>query len=137
MQTAALPWRLDSRKGPEVLLVTSRRSGRWIIPKGWPMFGKSLSAAAEREAYEEAGVCGKIDAQPLGAFEQTKRNLFGTLKVEVLVHPLAVEKELADWPERRQRRRRWFGIRDATAVVQSEDLASIISALGEELQNRG
>ena len=68
LQTGALPWRLTQSSKPEVLLVTGRRSGRWMIPKGWPMIGKSLAAAAEREAFEEAGISGSIDSRPLGSF---------------------------------------------------------------------
>ena len=67
LQTGALPWRLTQSNKPEVLLVTGRRSGRWMIPKGWPMSGKSLAAAAEREAFEEAGISGSVDSRPLGS----------------------------------------------------------------------
>ena len=68
IQTGALPWRLAPKNGIEVLLVTGRRSGRWSIPKGWPMPGKSLAEAAEQEAFEEAGVKGTIDPNPIGTF---------------------------------------------------------------------
>ena len=87
VQSGALPWRLKSRKKPEVLLVTGRRSGRWMIPKGWPIPGKSLAFSAAREAFEEAGIEGKVDPQPIGTFRHVKQHiLFGELEVDILVH---------------------------------------------------
>lgn len=136
LQTGALPWRLDKGSKPEVLLVTGRRSGRWMIPKGWPMMGKSLADAAAREAFEEAGIRGAIDPQPLGSFRHVKRNFFGSVEVEILVHPLAVERELPDWPERGQRDRQWFPLKQAAAQVESEELRTLIATLGKRLKRR-
>ncbi len=70
VQYAALPHRGGAQ--PEILLVTSRETGRWVIPKGWPMKGKSGSEAAAREAFEEAGVVGEIAPEPLGAYGYVK-----------------------------------------------------------------
>ena len=67
VQTAALCLR-DSRKGPEVLLVSSLTSKRWILPKGWPMEGRTLAQAALQEAWEEAGVTGVVETAPMGHF---------------------------------------------------------------------
>jgi len=112
IQSGALPWRLKrSKKKAEVLLVTGRRSGRWMIPKGWPMAGKSLADSAAQEAFEEAGIKGKIEPKPIGSFRHVKQHLlFGTLEVDILVHPLAVERELGNWPEKGERNRKWFTI---------------------------
>ena len=74
-QTGALPWRKTSGKDLEVLLVTGRRSGVWMIPKGWPIRGKSLAKAAAQEAFEEAGVEGTVDPKPIGSFRHIKQNL--------------------------------------------------------------
>ena len=134
LQTGALPWRLTKGNKPEVLLVTGRRSGRWIIPKGWPMLGKSLADAAAREAFEEAGISGQVDPKPLGSFHHARRSFFGTLEVEILVHPLAVEKELSDWPERGERDRRWFPLKTARALVDSAELQGLIAALGKRIK---
>src|SRR3954453_10989637 len=99
VQTGALPWRLGPNKRIEVLLVTSRRSGRWTIPKGWPMPGKSLAEAAEQEAFEEAGVRGTIDPKPIGTIRHLKQRVIaGKLEVKVVVHRLRVDRELPNWP---------------------------------------
>lgn len=127
IQTGALPWRLGRKQRLEVLLVTGRRSRRWIIPKGWPMVGKSLSESAAEEAFEEAGVRGRIDADSIGSFNHTKQHLpFGTLDVRILVHSMNVEREFPKWPEFGQRRRKWFSIKEATARVDSEELRTLI-----------
>jgi len=138
VQTGALPWRMGRGNRPQVLLVTGRRSGRWMIPKGWPMAGKSLALAAETEAYEEAGVEGTIDPEPLGDFCHMKQHLLmGELEVRIMVYPLAVERELAEWPEAGERRRRWFGVREAAANVESPELGELIRRLGERLRDKG
>src|SRR5689334_8244130 len=79
IQSGALPWRLK-RKKPEVMLVTGRRSKRWMIPKGWPVDGKSLADSAAQEAFEEAGIKGDIDPSPIGKFRHVKQHvLFGEM----------------------------------------------------------
>jgi 8-oxo-dGTP pyrophosphatase MutT (NUDIX family) len=140
VQSGALPWRLKRRKKksdprkPEVLLVTGRRSGRWMIPKGWPMVGKSLADSAAQEAFEEAGIKGKIDNQPIGTFRHVKQHLlFGRLEVDILVHPMAVERELGDWPEKGERQRKWFGLDEAAERVDSEELRAMILEFGKGL----
>lgn len=135
LQTGALPWRIANDSRPEVLLVTGRRSGRWIIPKGWPMIGKSMAEAAAREAFEEAGVNGRVDPKPLGSFRHVKRGIFGSIQVKILVHMLSVSEELAEWPERGQRRRRWFTVKEAVAVVESQELCAMIARLGRRLND--
>jgi 8-oxo-dGTP pyrophosphatase MutT (NUDIX family) len=127
IQTGALPWRVASNKRLEVLLVTGRRSRRWTIPKGWPMPGKSLAEAAAQEAFEEAGIKGKVDPEPLGSFRHVKQNLpTGDLEVSILVHPMCVERELAKWPEFGQRRRKWFSVQEAAEKVDSDELRGLI-----------
>lgn len=127
IQTGALPWRLGRKQRLEVLLVTGRRSRRWTIPKGWPMIGKSLSESAAEEAFEEAGVRGRIDAEPIGSFDHTKQHLpFGTLDVRILVHSMSVEREFPKWPEFGQRRRKWFTVKQAAERVDSDELRTLI-----------
>jgi len=118
-----------------VLLVTGKRSKRWIIPKGWPMMGKSLAVAAQIEAFEEAGVEGKVDPQPLGTLAHLKRTALGSFRAEILVHALEVEEELADWPEKGERDRRWFPIEKAQTEVQSRKLRQLIGDLAKRLEN--
>ena len=130
IQTGALPWRITSDKRAEVLLVTGRRSGRWIIPKGWPIPGKSLAKAAEREAYEEAGVEGTVEEEPLGSFNHVKTHpLIGSVEVSILVHSMAVKRELPRWPERGERERRWFKLKEAAESVESPELRDMILEL--------
>ena len=139
VQSGALPWRLKvskkADKRPEVLLVTGRRSGRWMIPKGWPMAGKSLADSAAQEAFEEAGIKGKVAPEPIGRFRHVKQHiLFGELEVDILVHPLTVERELKDWPERGERVRKWFKLDVAATKVDSEELRVLIVQFGNQLK---
>lgn len=127
IQAGALPWRLAAKKSIEVLLVTGRRSGRWSIPKGWPMPGKSLAEAAAQEAFEEAGVKGTVDSRPIGTFRHVKQLLvIGDLEVKVVVHPLWVDREFPKWPELGQRKRKWFSAKDALKRVDSPELRELI-----------
>jgi 8-oxo-dGTP pyrophosphatase MutT (NUDIX family) len=128
IQTAALPWRLASNKRIEVLLVTGRRSGRWMIPKGWPMPGKTLAEAAEQEAFEEAGVSGTIDPKPIGTFRHVKTQMaYGEIEVDIVVHPLWVDREFSKWPELGQRKRKWFSAKEAAKRVHSPELSELIT----------
>jgi 8-oxo-dGTP pyrophosphatase MutT (NUDIX family) len=134
LQTGALPYRLGRKKRVEVLLVTGRRSRRWTIPKGWPMPGKSLAEAAAQEAFEEAGVRGKVDPEPIGSFRHIKSNLaIGDLEVSILVHSLSVERELPKWPEIGQRKRKWFSAKDAAERVDSDELRTLIMESAERV----
>jgi len=134
VQSGALAYRRKRSKKAEVLLVTGRRSGRWMIPKGWPMAGKSLSDSAAQEAFEEAGIKGKIQREPIGTFRHTKQHiLFRDIEVDIHVHVLAVEKELGDWPERGERTRKWFKIEEAAERVDSSELRALIVQFGKKL----
>ena len=111
-QIAALPYRnvgqgLDAPV--QILLVTSRETRRWVIPKGNLADTIVPHAAAAQEAEEEAGVRGAVCPMPLGSYRYRKRKGSGaSLMADVDVFPLAVTEELADWKEKEQRERRWF-----------------------------
>ncbi len=130
LQVGALPYRHRADGSYEVLLVTTRGTGRWMVPKGWPMLGKSYAEAAAQEAYEEAGVRGPANPVELGRFDHEK-SLFpaGSMHCTVAVFAMPVEQELTRWPERGQRTRRWFPLAEAAQVVQSSSLAKIIATL--------
>jgi len=131
VQYGALPYR--EKNGVEVLLVTSRESGRWVIPKGWPMKHKTAAEAAAREAFEEAGVTCRVKDDALGAFRYLKRMKSGdAVECEVVVFPMSVGKEHNRWPEKHQRKRRWFGIDDAAAAVNEQELMGIILQFGRD-----
>src|SRR6202790_1764933 len=98
VQYAALPFRQSKASRTEVLLVTSRDTGRWIIPKGWPLKGKAPHRAAAREAHEEAGVVGKINRRAIGSFSYEKRLKSGRVIVcEVKVFGLKVKEQEKSW----------------------------------------
>ena len=110
-----------------VLLVTSRESRRWVIPKGNPHSGLPPHASAALEAEEEAGVRGAICPTPLGSYRYRKRRRNGaSLMLDVDVFPLAVTQELAEWKEAHERERRWFTLAEAAEAVEEEDLAHLI-----------
>ena len=130
LQVGALPYRRREDGTFEILLVTTRGTGRWMIPKGWPMIRKSYAEAAAQEAYEEAGVRGTANPVELGRFDHEKSRFpESSLHCTIAVFPLPVEEELERWPERGQRTRRWFSIAEAAQAVQSPHLAKIIAAV--------
>jgi 8-oxo-dGTP pyrophosphatase MutT (NUDIX family) len=133
-QIAALPYRSagDEADAPvSILLVTSRETKRWVIPKGNPMSGLLPHAAAAVEAEEEAGVRGAICQTPLGSYRYRKRRKNGTsLMLDVDVFPLAVTQELESWKEKDERERRWFAVSDAAEAVEEPDLAALIRSFG-------
>ena len=113
-----------------MLLVTSRDTGRWIIPKGWPAKGKSPHKSAAREAREEAGVVGTIKRRPLGAFSYKKRLKNGKVVVcEVQVFVMKVKRQTAKWLEKGQRRIKWLPRTKAAKTVGDRVLGTIIRTL--------
>jgi len=126
VQYGALPYRIVDGK-VEVLLVTSRGTGRWVIPKGWPMKGRKPHEAAQREAYEEAGLVGNVGTAEIGSFEYGKRlSPRLTVTCTVRVFPLDVDRQLDKWPESKQREARWFPVEDAASAVQEPELGNLI-----------
>jgi 8-oxo-dGTP pyrophosphatase MutT (NUDIX family) len=110
----------------EVLLVTSRDTGRWIIPKGWPMHGKSDARAAEIEAREEAGVVCKGRPREIGSYLYFKRQATHFELCRVTVYLMEFSHHLSDWPEKGQRRLRWLRPVEAATMVQEPGLAALI-----------
>ena len=130
-QFAALCWR-EHAGALQVLLVTSRDTGRWIVPKGWPMSGRSAFEAAAREAWEEAGVEGAIATDPMGEYDYRKALKSGAeLPVRVELFPLRVAREADAFPEAAQRRRRWFVPHKAARRVAEPGLGALILRFAE------
>lgn len=128
VQAAALPWR-EADGGVEVMLITSRGTGRWVLPKGWPEGQEQLCQTALREAGEEAGLDGEISRDEAGRYFYGKALPSGLARrCEVHVFPLKVENVAKKWPEKNKRRRRWVSPRDAMALVQESDLREVIAA---------
>jgi 8-oxo-dGTP pyrophosphatase MutT (NUDIX family) len=125
-QFAALCYRIK-RDQPEILLVTSRRAGRWIAPKGWPMHARTPGQCAAQEAWEEAGVIGSPHEQCLGLYSYTKtlKSGFGSPCV-AMIYPVRVRSLAAHFPEAGQRRRKWFAPQQAALRVSEPELARIL-----------
>ncbi len=116
------------KSGIQVLLVTSRDTGRWIIPKGWPIAGATDAGSAEREAWEEAGVLGKMLPLCLGVYAYDKVVVPGrSIPCVVAVYPLRVTELKKRFPERKQRRRKWFSLEDAIRKVAEPELRQILA----------
>lgn len=125
-QVAALPWRKGA-DGVRILLVTSRETRRWVVPKGGRMAGKTDPEAASIEAMEEAGVQGEIGTAALGVFRYARPIREDELKRYVVaVYPLMVRIQLGHWPEAHERERRWMTQEEAAAAVLEPDLAELI-----------
>ncbi len=120
-----------------VLLVTSRETKRWVIPKGNHVVGLAPHEAAAQEAEEEAGVRGVVCPTPLGSYRYRKRRGSGaSLMADVDVFPLAVSDELTSWKEQSERKRRWFSLADAAGAVEENDLADLIRSFGASEFNK-
>ena len=128
-QVAAIPFRLNAHGDIEVMLVTSRTTKRFIVPKGWPMKGKSGRKAAMIEAQEEAGVLGKTLKEPAGTYSYWKRLATRFVRVDVVVYLLAVTEELANWQEAKRRQRAWLTPADAALLIDEPDLSTLVRNL--------
>lgn len=127
-QIAALPLRhVENRT--QVLLVTSRETGRWVVPKGWPWRNVPDHKAAAGEAWEEAGVRGRVKSKCIGDFTYAKRGESKSILVKVFVFILEVTEVATAWPERSERRRRWFSAAKAAEAVDEAELKQILLSL--------
>jgi 8-oxo-dGTP pyrophosphatase MutT (NUDIX family) len=124
-QYAALPWR--QAPGFEILLITSRQTRRWVIPKGWPLPGLGAAESAEQEAYEEAGIRGEMTAQAIGHYGYSKRLPGGAKRhFRVDVFGMEVTEVLDQWPEAHERARQWLSPAEAAIRVDEPELAVLI-----------
>ncbi|RWA64557.1 NUDIX hydrolase [Mesorhizobium sp.] len=128
-QVAAIPFRVSEGGNLDVLLVTSRTTRRFIVPKGWPMKGKSGRKAAMIEAQEEAGVLGKALKQPAGGYSYWKRMANRFVRVDVVVYLLEVTEEMADWQEAANRQRAWLPAADAALLIDEPELSTLLRDL--------
>lgn len=127
-QYAALCYRQDKKSGQlEILVATSRDTGRWVIPKGWPMKGREAHAVAQREAYEETGAVGKAEKDSIGSYRYPKKLDNGlTVTCEVQVHAMRVTKMVEDFPEKNSRVIEWVSAKEAAARVNEPELKTLI-----------
>ncbi len=128
----ALAYRKELDGSLRILLITSRATGRWIIPKGNPMVGLLQHEAAAQEAFEEAGASGTMDARSLGALTYGKRGRDGKSRIaQVDVFPMAVTALANEWPEQDEREQRWFNPDDAAAAVDEVGLKKLIRSFSK------
>ena len=126
-QFGALCYRIKGGK-IQILLITSRGTGRWIIPKGWPMTGQTPAEGAAQEAWEEAGVIGKTFDQSLGIYSYLKKIARRTsLPVVAMIFPVKVKSLANEYPEVGQRKRKWVSQKKAAKMVSEPELAHIIA----------
>lgn len=129
IQYGALGYRELVKGEIEILLITSRQTKRWIIPKGWPIKGMKPGDSAAQEAFEEAGVRGKVSRRPIGRYVYAKWLKAGSKAVpcELQVYALDVQKQERSWPEAGQREIRWCQPLEAAVLVDEIQLAEIIN----------
>lgn len=128
-----MPYRHDGRGGIDILMLTSRQTRRFILPKGWPMKGLRDCEAAAQEAREEAGVVGTVHELPVGRFRYWKRLKGSFVLITVEVYPLHVEQELDKWKERKSRSRAWLALDKAVLLIDEPELVSILESIAPVL----
>lgn len=124
-QSATLPF-VSLFDGVRVLLITSRRRKRWIVPKGWPHKDLSLAESAAREAYEEAGVLGPVQLEPVGTYIYDKEMDGYAVPCHVFVYPLMVQQHALTWQEQGKRKLRWMPLAEAAELVDDDGLAELL-----------
>lgn len=127
-QYGVLAYDVDPAGEPRFLLITSRSTRRWIIPRGNPIAGLSPSLSAAEEAYEEAGIAGAVAPEAIGSYLYEKKR--GTMSVAARVHvfPLHIRIQSLVFPEQGQRETRWFSREEAAAAVDEPELRVLILA---------
>lgn len=128
-QSAVIPYRI-SKKGIEVLLITSLKKGNWIIPKGYIEFNLTPFESAKKEAYEEAGVLGSNETIEVGTFKQNRSIGYCMIKV----FTMEVYDILDDYPEKKERQRKWFSIEEAMRVIVIPEISQMIKELDSRLR---
>lgn len=128
-QHAALCYRRSTSDAPEVLLITSRDTGRWVLPKGWPKKSESGGACALREAFEEAGVVGRLTGDCAGVFGYDKTMQSAPAQpCQVTVHVIEALRLDYEFPERGLRRLQWFTPDAAAEAVHEPELKALLSS---------
>jgi 8-oxo-dGTP pyrophosphatase MutT (NUDIX family) len=128
-QLAVIPYMMHQGQ-PLILMVTSRETRRWIVPKGWQEKKVTDRDQALCEAFEEAGAIGILGDKPVGGYRYEKRLKDGRVKaIDVAVYCLEVCELLDDWPEMAERERRWMTPAQAAMAVQEGALAALLLSM--------
>lgn len=126
-QFGALCLRDGPGGGYEVLLITTRETGRWTIPKGWPIKGVAPYEVVEREAWEEAGVKGRAKKRAFGCFSYLKTLPDGKrVPSFVTVHVMTVRRTKSRFPEHKERKLAWMPPLEAASLVNEPELKSLL-----------
>jgi len=129
-QFGALPWRAADEGRREIMLLTSRETGRWIISKGWPIKGRKPAEVARQDSYEEVGLIGRIIGKSaVGCYYYEKRLAHVVVPCKVRVFLFQVERQLNDWAEKDQRATQWFDAQEAAMLVSEGGLTEIIERI--------
>lgn len=137
-QFGALPLRMDETGTVEVMMMTSRETHRWIVPKGWPIKGLSGRETAAREAEEEAGVIGITGKSPVGGFMYDKRLKSGSsTRCYVELYPLWVVEKLQVWPEQGERMVEWLPVDQAAERAGDASLGELLRHVAQEVASNG
>lgn len=118
----------------QVLLITSRDTGRWVLPKGHIAPGLTPRQSADKEAYEEAGIEGVVARKPLGHYHYRKSDKKGGRMCRVELYPMRVERLVRSWPEKAVRVRKWMSVRTAADSVWEEELGDLLLEFGERMR---
>ncbi|GMU96952.1 MULTISPECIES: NUDIX hydrolase [Ignavibacterium] len=129
-KSAVIPYRINEGK-LEILLVTSIRKKKWIVPKGYIEFNLTPFESAKKEAYEEAGVVGSNETVEVGQFINEKKSVKELIKV----YTMEVDEELDDYPEKNLRKRKWFSYEEAVEKVQNVQIKNFLKKLKESIKN--
>jgi 8-oxo-dGTP pyrophosphatase MutT (NUDIX family) len=130
-QSGVIPYRWTNSE-LEILLITSMKKKKWIIPKGYIEFNLSAFESAKKEAFEEAGILGANETIELGSFINQKS--IGVC--HVIVFAMEVIKILDEYPERDKRKRKWFNLKDASANIGVPSISSMILSLETKLKKK-
>jgi hypothetical protein len=125
-QVGVLAYRYGPGRELQYMLITSRETRRFTIPKGWQIKGKNEPQSAGKEAKLEAGISGRIASVPLGDYQYWKRLRSAFVPITVRVFAMEVEEELAEWRERRERKRAWLTPEQAATLVDEPTLGTLL-----------
>ncbi|MGB0683773.1 MAG: NUDIX hydrolase [Magnetovibrionaceae bacterium] len=131
-QAACIAFRFEDGE-PECLLITSRDTGRWVLPKGSIEEDESARDCAKREAYEEAGVRGKLSSTKVGCYTYRKTERKGGGHCMVKVFAMEVSELSKSWPEKADRKRKWMTFEEASDSVAEPDLQDLLEKFGRQL----
>lgn len=130
-QFGTIPYQIVDGQ-PVFLMITSRRSANWVFPKGWLIKGMGPADTAAQETFEEAGVRGVVESDPIGVYLNPANNdPASLLKVELF--PLLVTEQVDEWPEQAQRFRHWTLLPQLRSLIASKQAGRIAMELNRRL----